>query len=71
MRIIKCAALIGKNLGFDCYKAETLCDQIQKYINEQKPFDLDISFAKDNPMNWWKYINTKSEPDDGYFINVT
>jgi len=63
MRIIKCAASIGKNLGFDRYEAETLCDQIQKYINEQEPFDLDISFAKDNPMNWWKYINTEPEPD--------
>ncbi|GET53186.1 hypothetical protein GLOIN_2v1783329 [Rhizophagus irregularis DAOM 181602=DAOM 197198] len=42
MRIIKCAASIRKNLGFDCYEAETLCDQIQKYINEQEPFDLDI-----------------------------
>ncbi|GBC21028.1 ribonuclease H-like domain-containing protein [Rhizophagus irregularis DAOM 181602=DAOM 197198] len=38
MRIIKCAASIGKNLGFNRYKAETLCDQIQKYINEQEPF---------------------------------
>ncbi|GET63380.1 hypothetical protein GLOIN_2v1783329 [Rhizophagus irregularis DAOM 181602=DAOM 197198] len=51
MRIIKYAASIGKNLGFDRYEAETLCDQIQKYINEQKPFDLDIGFAKDNPVN--------------------
>ncbi|CAB4416073.1 unnamed protein product [Rhizophagus irregularis] len=49
MRIIKCAASIAKNLGFDCYEAETLCDQIQKYINEQEPFDLDIGFAKDIP----------------------
>ncbi|GBC53927.2 ribonuclease H-like domain-containing protein [Rhizophagus irregularis DAOM 181602=DAOM 197198] len=63
MRIIKCAASIGKNLGFDRYEAETLCDQIQKYINEQEPFDLDISFAKDNPVNWWKYINTEPKPD--------
>ena len=52
-----------ENLGFDHYEAETLCDQIQKYINEQEPFDLDISFAKDNPVNWWKYINTEPEPD--------
>ncbi|GBC53917.2 ribonuclease H-like domain-containing protein [Rhizophagus irregularis DAOM 181602=DAOM 197198] len=63
MRIIKCAASIGKNLGFDRYEAETLCDQIQKYINEQEPFDLDIGFAKDKPVNWWKYINTEPEPD--------
>ncbi|PKC02066.1 hypothetical protein RhiirA5_402549 [Rhizophagus irregularis] len=28
MRIIKCAASIRKNLGFDRYKAKTLCDQI-------------------------------------------
>ncbi|GBC42690.2 ribonuclease H-like domain-containing protein [Rhizophagus irregularis DAOM 181602=DAOM 197198] len=63
MRIIKCAASIGKNLGFDRYEAETLCDQIQKYINEQEPFDLDIGFAKDNHVNWWKYINTEPEPD--------
>ncbi|CAB4494412.1 unnamed protein product [Rhizophagus irregularis] len=52
MRIIKCAASIRKNLDFDRYEAETLCDQIQKYINEQEPFDLDIGFAKDNPVNW-------------------
>ncbi|GET57734.1 ribonuclease H-like domain-containing protein [Rhizophagus irregularis DAOM 181602=DAOM 197198] len=63
MRIIKCAASIRKNLGFDRYEAETLCDQIQKYINEQELFDLDIGFAKDNPVNWWKYINTEPEPD--------
>ncbi|GET66223.1 ribonuclease H-like domain-containing protein [Rhizophagus irregularis DAOM 181602=DAOM 197198] len=63
MRIIKCAASIGKNLGFNRYEAETLCNQIQKYINEQEPFDLDISFAKDNSVNWWKYINTEPEPD--------
>ncbi|PKC13961.1 hypothetical protein RhiirA5_409919 [Rhizophagus irregularis] len=42
MRIIKCAALIGKNLSFGCYEAETLCNQIQKYINKQEPFNLDI-----------------------------
>ncbi|GBC36151.2 ribonuclease H-like domain-containing protein [Rhizophagus irregularis DAOM 181602=DAOM 197198] len=52
-----------EKFGFDYYEAETLCDQIQKYINEQEPFDLDIGFAKDNPVNWWKYINTESEPD--------
>ncbi|PKY21750.1 hypothetical protein RhiirB3_435441 [Rhizophagus irregularis] len=42
MRIIKYAALIGKNLSFGCYEAETLCNQIQKYINKQEPFNLDI-----------------------------
>ncbi|PKK71244.1 hypothetical protein RhiirC2_778659 [Rhizophagus irregularis] len=46
----KYAASIRKNLGFDHYEAETLCNQIQKYINEQEPFDLDIGFAKDNPI---------------------
>ncbi|GET62960.1 ribonuclease H-like domain-containing protein [Rhizophagus irregularis DAOM 181602=DAOM 197198] len=62
-QIIK--SCIPKSLyqSFDRYEAETLCDQIQKYINEQEPFDLDIGFAKDNPMNWWKYINTEPEPD--------
>ena len=62
-RVLKCAASIGKSLGFDRYEAETLCDQIQKYSNEQDLFDLDIGFAKDSPMNWWKFINTEPEPD--------
>jgi hypothetical protein len=26
------------------------------------PFDLDIALAKDNPLNWWKYIDTAPEP---------
>jgi len=62
-RVLKYAASIEKSLGFDYYDAKTLCDQIQKYSNEQDPFDLDISFAKDSPMNWWKFINTEPEPD--------
>src|SRR5688572_24646083 len=40
MRIIKCAASIGKNLDFDRYEAETLCYQIQKYINAEPEPDV-------------------------------
>jgi hypothetical protein len=53
-RVLRCVASIGKRLGFDRYEADTLCDQIQKYNDEQDPFDLDIGYAKDSPMNWWK-----------------
>ena len=24
-------------------------------------FDLDIALAKDNPLNWWRYIDTELE----------
>lgn len=61
-RILKCAASIGQRLGFDRYECETLCNQIIKYKDEEDPFDLDIALAKDNPLNWWKYIDTALEP---------
>jgi len=62
-RVLRCATSIGKRMGFDRYEADALCDQIQKYIAEQEPFDLDIGYAKDGPMDWWKYISTDPEPD--------
>ncbi|PKB94844.1 hypothetical protein RhiirA5_437930 [Rhizophagus irregularis] len=36
IRIIKCAASIRKNLGFEYYEIKTLCNQIQKYINKPR-----------------------------------
>ena len=62
-RILRCVASIGKRLGFDRYKADILCNQIEQYKDEKGPFDLDIGYAKDNPMKWWKYISTEPEPD--------
>jgi hypothetical protein len=62
-RVLRCAASIGKRLGFDRHEADTLCSQIHKYKNVEEPFDLDIGYAKDSPMDWWNYINTESEPD--------
>jgi len=61
-RILTCAASIGKNQGFDRYECEILCNQIIKYKDELDPFDLDIALAKDNPLNWWRYIDTEPEP---------
>ena len=61
-RILLCAASIGKRLGFDRYECETLCDQIIKYKDGMEPFDLDTTFARDNSLNWWKYIEMESEP---------
>ena len=40
-----------------------MCAQIQKYACEQELFDLDIGYAKDGPIDWWKYISTEPEPD--------
>ena len=62
-RVLRCATSISKRMGFDRYEADTLCGQIHKYINEQEPFDLDIGYAKDDAMNWWKFIGTDPEPD--------
>jgi len=62
-RVLRCVASIGKRLGFDRYEADILCDQIEQYKDEKGPFDLDIGYAKDNPMKWWKYISTEPEPD--------
>ena len=45
------------------YEADILYDQIEQYKNEKGPFNLDIGYAKDNPMKWWKYISTEPEPD--------
>jgi len=50
-RILLCAASIGKRLGFDYYKCETLCDQIIKYKDGMELFDLDTTFARDNLLN--------------------
>ena len=41
-----------KRLEFDRYEADILCDQIEQYKNEKGPFDLDIGYAKNNPMKW-------------------
>lgn len=62
-RVLRSATLIGKRLGFDRYEVNVLCAQIQKYACEQEPFDLDIGYARDGPIDWWKYISTEPEPD--------
>lgn len=62
-RISKCIASIGQRLGFNHYECLALCDQIQKYRKEEDPFDLDNSFVRDNPINWWKDIDTAPEPN--------
>ena len=49
-------------MGFDRYECEILFDQIIKYKDGIEPFDLDTTLAKDNPLNWWKYIEMESEP---------
>ena len=51
-RVLRSATLIGKRLGFDRYEVNVLCAQIQKYACEQEPFDLDIGYAKDGPIDW-------------------
>ena len=60
---MRSATLIGKRLGFDRYEADILCDQIQRYASWNKPFDLDIGYAKDGAINWWNYISTDPQPD--------
>ena len=62
-RVIKCIVSIGKRLGFDLYEIDVVLDQLQKYKNEEDPFDLDISIAKNNPISWWKLIATEPEPE--------
>ena len=62
-RVLRCATSISKRMGFDHYETDTLCGQICKYINEEEPFDLNIGYAKDGTMNWWKFISTDPEPD--------
>lgn len=62
-RISKCIASIGQRLGFDRYEYSVLCDQIQKYRNELEPFDLDSYFVRDNPIHWWKDIDTAPDPN--------
>ncbi|PKC60152.1 hypothetical protein RhiirA1_468448 [Rhizophagus irregularis] len=32
-------------------------------IDEEDPFDLDLSIAKQSPLNWWKLIATDPEPE--------
>jgi hypothetical protein len=62
-RIVKCVASIGQRLGFDLYEMDILLNQIQQYKEEKDPFDLELSFAKRSPLNWWKYIATDPEPE--------
>jgi len=62
-RVIKCIVSIGKRLGFDLHEIDIVLDQLQKYKNEEDPFDLDISIAKNNPISWWKLIATEPEPE--------
>uniref|UniRef100_U9UDG3 HAT C-terminal dimerisation domain-containing protein n=1 Tax=Rhizophagus irregularis (strain DAOM 181602 / DAOM 197198 / MUCL 43194) TaxID=747089 RepID=U9UDG3_RHIID len=51
-KIIKCVVAIGKRLGFDLYE-----------IDEEDPFDLDLSIAKQSSLNWWKLIATDPKPE--------
>jgi hypothetical protein len=62
-KIIKCVATIGKRLGFDLYEIGILLGQLQKYKDEEDLFDLDLSIAKQSPLNWWKLIATDPEPE--------
>jgi len=55
---------IGKNLGFDLEETRALCSQLKLY-NEKKensPFNFPVEYALDDPINWWKLINTDPEP---------
>lgn len=55
---------IGKNLGFDLEETRALCSQLNLY-NEKKensPFSFPVEYALDDPINWWKLINTDPEP---------
>ena len=56
------ATLVDCFLSLTRLEYSVLCDQIQKYRSKQDLFDLDNSFAKDNPINWWKDIDTAPEP---------
>src|SRR5581483_7828800 len=62
-RILKCAASIGKRMGFDLYECEVLCDQLVKYKEKKELFDLDTSVIQDNPNKWWGLIDTEPEPN--------
>uniref|UniRef100_U9TVA2 HAT C-terminal dimerisation domain-containing protein n=1 Tax=Rhizophagus irregularis (strain DAOM 181602 / DAOM 197198 / MUCL 43194) TaxID=747089 RepID=U9TVA2_RHIID len=37
--------------------------KLRKYKDEEDPFDLDLSIAKQSPLNWWKLIATDPEPE--------
>jgi hypothetical protein len=75
---VRCVAYSINLIACDIIVKEKFGDRLLKRVNtfryeadliyvikydEQDPFDLDIGYAKDSPMNWWKYINTESEPD--------
>jgi hypothetical protein len=62
-RIIKCIASIGQRLGFDFHEIDILLDQLQQYKEGKDPFDLELSFVKKSPLNWWKFIATDPEPE--------
>jgi hypothetical protein len=62
-RILRCVGSIGQRLGFDLYEIETLFDQLEKYRKGAYPFDLELIVAKNNPMRWWKLIETDPEPN--------
>jgi hypothetical protein len=51
-RIIRCVASIRKRLGFNLYEIDILLNQLQKYKDEEDPFDPDLSIAKQNPISW-------------------
>jgi hypothetical protein len=61
-KIIKYVAAISKRLGFDLYEIGILLNQLQKYKDEEDPFDLDLSIVKQSLLNWWKLIATDPEP---------
>ena len=62
-RISKCVASIGQRLGFDLFEIDVLLNQLQQFRDVKEPFDLDLSFAKRDPLKWWKEIVTEPEPE--------
>ncbi|PKY35474.1 hypothetical protein RhiirB3_456322, partial [Rhizophagus irregularis] len=57
-RIVRCATIIGKRLGFDLRESRALCEQIKDYCDNKPLFDLDKSCSLDDPLNWWNLIDT-------------
>jgi hypothetical protein len=51
-RVVRCATMIGKRLGFDLEESRALCAQVKDYIELKEPFDLDVMYALDDPLNW-------------------
>ena len=62
-RAIKYILSIGKKLNFDLDEIEILLDQIQKYQEKKDPFDVDLAFARKNPIRWWNQVATDPEPE--------